>query len=189
LLNPPLLNPPLCELPRYGATSADEVPDAASQALRHRVGSGDATHTSEVLDEALQIPQHRARRHARTYTTQVLNGASEALRLLQTLRLLPESGDEDESSDDSLDMPQGPVSLSLRRMIRTARIREIQAMPTHVGPEQEEEEEKEEEEGPLWWRDMKRRVQKKRRAMERSRSKNVRVERAARQRGGASGTA
>ena len=78
---------------------------------------------SSQAPQTLRTPQHHVT--DRTCTDEALNQVCDCLRLLRTLKLLP----EDEPSDDDLTSEeedfamQGPPSLGLRRMLHTVRKR------------------------------------------------------------------
>ena len=123
----------------------------------------DSTSEDRAPSESSQTPQ-TPQHHVmdRTCTKEALNEVCKCLRLLQTLKLLP----EDEPSDDDLTSEEedftmrGPPSLGLRRMLRTERKRTAPKAPLVKSPQAVPKKKfvDTEDTKPMWWKDMEKTV-------------------------------
>ena len=150
----------------------DVLPPSGCRHVRRQVRT--YTDTDRVPSESSQTPQtsqtpqRRVSRLARTPTDEALKEVCKCLRLLRTLKLLPEDepSDDELMSEDETDWEdtamRGPPSLGLRRMLRTERKRMAkQVPPLPTAPPAAPRKKKwvdTEDTKPMWWKDMEKKV-------------------------------
>ena len=133
----------------------DVRPPSTGRPLRVRRRGRTWTSTDRVPSESSQTPQ-TPQHHVmdRACTEEALKEVCKCLRLLRTLKLLPEDepSDDDLASEDEDFAMRGPPSLGWRRMLRTEwRCMALKAprKPKRVDTEETK---------PMWWKDMERTV-------------------------------